>query len=79
MLAPLVEPFCTEPDVGFGDVAEWLYNEEVDDVDDAQEAVDDGDLRSLSSEEITGYSMMVFPLMVVKVCCPPAPLVSWNL
>lgn len=67
MLAPLADPFWPDPDVGFGDVAE-LYNEEVDDADEAQEAVDDGDLRSLSSEEITGYSMMVFPLMVVMVC-----------
>lgn len=77
MLAPLVDPLFAEPDVGFGEGAE-LYNEEVEEADEAQETVDDGDFSSLSSEEITGYSIMVLPLIVVIVLCPPAPLLSWN-
>lgn len=75
MLAPLAFPFCPDP-VGLGDGAE-LYSEEVDEADEAQETVDDGDFSSLSSAEITGYSMMGFPLMVVIVLWPP-PLLSWN-
>lgn len=77
MLAPLVEPWCADPDIGFGEGAE-LYNEEVDEAEEAQDTVDDGDLSSLSSDEITGYSTMVLPLMVVIVLWPPTPLLSWN-